>query len=156
MAASCRFAFAVHILAVLALKRGGGVTSEALAGSVNTNPVVIRRVLSTLRRAGFVCCAKGAGGGATLCRPPEEIPLDVIYRTVEPAASFSAHPHEPNQRCRVGRQIALVLDEVFSSARQALEAALAQRTLADIVSRMTDDTPPATSAPIPARSRKAA
>ena len=152
MAASCRFAFAVHILAVLALKHEGGVTSEVIAGSVNTNPVIIRRVLSTLRRAGFVCCAKGAGGGATLCCPPERISLDAIYRAVEPDASFSVHPQEPNQRCPVGRQIQLVLDEVFSSAQRAFESALAQRTLAEVVARMAEETPPMPRA----RSRKAA
>ncbi len=139
MAASCRFAFAVHILAVLALKRGRGATSDVLAGSVNTNPVVVRRLLPVLRQAGFICCAKGAGGGATLCCPPEEIALDAIYRAVEPAATFSAHPHTPDQRCKVGRQIELVLDEVFSSAQTALESALARRTLADVVAMMDKD-----------------
>lgn len=142
MAASCRFAFAVHILAVLALKkRDGGVTSETLAGSVNTNPVVIRRVLSTLRQAGFVCCAKGAGGGATLCVPPEKIPLDAIYRAVEPGSSFSVHPHAPNQRCPVGRQIELVLEDVFSSAHRAWEASLSRHTLAEVVASMTPEKP---------------
>jgi DNA-binding IscR family transcriptional regulator len=39
--ASNRFAMAVHILALLA-RRGGTMTSEEVARSVNTNPVVIR------------------------------------------------------------------------------------------------------------------
>jgi Rrf2 family protein len=151
MAASCRFAFAVHILAVLALKRGGGVTSELLAGSVNTNPVVIRRILSELRKAGLVCCAKGAGGGATLCLSAEKVSLAAIFRAVEPGAGFSAHPQSPNKRCPVGRQIEVVLDDVFSSAQRALEAELARRSLAEVVAAMAEETPPPRS-----RSRKAA
>src|SRR5882757_8806749 len=105
MAESCRFAFAVHILAVLAHRPGRGVTSELLAGSVNTNPVVVRRILSTLRRAGLVCCSKGAGGGATLCRAPETIRLDEIYRAIELPRSLAGRQHRPNLGCPVGRQI---------------------------------------------------
>lgn len=143
MAESCRFAFAVHILAVLAHQRGHGVTSDVLAGSVNTNPVVVRRILSSLRRAGLVCCAKGCGGGATLCRDPESITLDEIYRAIEPQRSLAGKRHHPNLRCPVGRQIKRVLENVYSAAQTALEASLAERTLADAIRSVEDGpTPP--------------
>ncbi len=143
MASSCRFAFAVHVLAVLALKReSGGVCSELLAGSVNTNPVIIRRLLTRLRHAGLVTTQKGSSGGATLCGPPEKIALDIVYRAIEPGASFSQHPHQPNQRCPVGAGIERVLDEVFASAQTALENALARRTLADVLAAMAAEAPP--------------
>ena len=71
MAANCRFAFAVHVLAALAwrARRGFecGITSEDLAGSVNTNPVVIRRLLGPLRAAGLIETVKGCGGGSKGC-----------------------------------------------------------------------------------------
>jgi Rrf2 family protein len=133
MAASCRFAFAVHIMAVLALRRDGSVTSEKLAVSVNTNAVCIRRLLADLRRAGLVTTQKGAGGGAVLSRPPGEITLAQVYRAVETGSSFSLHPQQPNQRCPVGRKIEEVLSSVFGSAQEALERALAERTLADVL-----------------------
>lgn len=154
MAESCRFAFAVHILVVLAHQRGHGVTSELLAGSVNTNPVVVRRILSSLRRAGLVCCAKGCGGGATLCRDPQSITLDEIYRAIEPQRSLAGKRHQPNVECPVGRQIKRVLEEVYSAAQTALEASLAERTLADALENV--DAEPLLSGPIPRRSRKAA
>ncbi len=154
MAESCRFAFAVHILAVLAQHRGHGVTSDVLAGSVNTNPVVVRRILSSLRRAGLVCCAKGCGGGATLCREPETIPLDEIYRAIEPQRSLAGKRHQPNLRCPVGRQIKRVLEEVYSSAQCALEASLAERTLADALENL--EHPPVSPPGVSRRSRKAA
>jgi Rrf2 family protein len=154
MAESCRFAFAVHILAVLAHQRGPGVTSDALAGSVNTNPVVVRRILSSLRRAGLVCCAKGAGGGATLCREPETIALDEIYRAIEPQRSLAGKRHHPNLRCPVGRQIKRVLEDVYASAQDALEASLAERTLADALESV-EGAPPLLR-PVSRRSRKAA
>lgn len=133
MAESCRFAFAVHILAMLAHHPDGGLTSDRLAGSVNTNPVVVRRLLSALRQAGLVSCAKGAGGGASLTRAPKKIGLDEIYRAIEPERSLAGKRHHPNRRCPVGREIKFVLEEVYAAAQRALEASLAKRTLADAV-----------------------
>ena len=156
MASSCRFAFAVHVLAVLALKReSGGVCSHLLAGSVNTNPVIIRRLLTRLRHAGLVTTQKGSGGGATLCAAPDKIALDVVYRAIEPGASFAQHPHQPNQRCPVGAGIERVLTEVFASAQSALEAELSRRTLADVLAAMAAEPPPRRKPPR-ARSSKAA
>jgi Rrf2 family protein len=141
MAASCRFAFAVHILAVLARQRTvGRACSDKLASSVNTNPVVIRRLLSQLRTAGLVVTQKGSSGGAMLCCPPETIALDRVYRAVETKPSFGTHRQKPNQRCPVGAGIERVLGEVFSSAQSALESELARRTLADVLHAMEVDT----------------
>jgi Rrf2 family protein len=143
MAASCRFAFAVHVLALLADKRAvGGACSEALAGSVNTNAVVIRRLLSQLRKAGLVKTRQGSTGGATLSRPPESIALDQVYRAIEPKASFATHHNQPNQCCPVGAGIERVLEEIFSSAQAALESELARRTLRDVLEAMADGAPP--------------
>ncbi len=143
MAVSCRFAFAVHVLAVLALQRAaGGACSDRLARSVNTNPVVIRRLLAQLKKAGLVCTQKGSSGGARLCDEPENVSLDSIYRAVELAPSFGTHRQKPNQRCPVGAGIERVLDEVFASAQTALESELARRTLRDVLQAMADAAPP--------------
>src|SRR5438046_1301705 len=75
MRTSCRFAMAVHVLTVLAYKEGDRVTSAFLAGSVNTNPVVIRRLLLALQRARLVETRKGAGFGSRLSRSPGRIKL---------------------------------------------------------------------------------
>jgi len=93
--------------------------------------VVVRRIISSLREAGLVCCAKGAGGGATLCRDPETIGLDEIYRAIEPERSLATKRHRPNLRCPVARQVKQVLETVYASAQEAFEASLAERTLAD-------------------------
>jgi DNA-binding IscR family transcriptional regulator len=117
------------------------VCSDKLAQSVNTNPVVIRRLLSQLRKAGFVATHKGSCGGASLVSAPREISLDAIYRAVDPMASFGTHRQKPNQRCPVGAGIERVLDEVFSSAQAALESELARRTLADVLRTMAKTAP---------------
>ena len=143
MAANCRFAFAVHILSVLALKENEGVTSDVLAGSVNTNPVVIRRIVSALQHAGLVATAKGARGGVKLALSPENISLGAVHRAMGSPSSFAGHRHEPNQRCPVGRNIVLVLNEVFTSADAALDDALSRRSIADVVATISLDAKPA-------------
>jgi Rrf2 family protein len=133
MKSSCRFAMAVHALTVLAYKDGDRVTSGLLANSVNTNPVVIRRLLLTLQDAKLVETRKGAGFGSRLSRSPARITLAEIFRAVEDHEPFVLPPRKPNQACPVGHCIQAELGRVFSSAREALAEELARTTLADIL-----------------------
>jgi Rrf2 family protein len=133
MQTSTRFAVAIHILTLLAQDTSGPATSELLAGSVNTNPVVIRRVLGYLRNQGLVESAPGAGGGWRLLREPDEISLREVYRAVEQGQLLNIH-ERPNPRCPVGRNIQQVLEAKFTAAQAAMEQALAGTTIADILS----------------------
>ncbi len=129
---SSRFAVAVHILAVQALDGERPLTSEFLAGSVNTNPVVVRRLLGMLRRAGLVTIQPGPGGGARLARPAAGIRLVDVYRAVEKGEVLTLHKRPPSRFCPVGRNIEGVLGEIFCEAEEALERVLQKRTLAEV------------------------
>ena len=133
MRTSCRFAMAVHVLAVLAYKDGDSVTSSLLAGSVNTNPVVIRRLLLALQRAKLVETRKGAGLGSRLGRSPARINLGEVYRAVEESECFVMGRKKPNRSCPVGQCIQGELEKVFESAEAALEQELSRTSLADIL-----------------------
>jgi len=133
MRTSCRFAVAVHVLAVLAYKDGEPATSRLLAASVNTNPVVIRRLLLALQEAGFIETRKGAGLGSRLSRTADRISLAEVYRAVETDEPFALHSKRPNQACPVGHCIQAALERVFASAEAALERELAKTNLADIL-----------------------
>ena len=124
---------AVHVLAVLAYKDGSRVTSALLASSVNTNPVVIRRLLLALQKARLVETRKGAGLGSCLGRPAAQINLDEVYRAVEDHECFSMAKSEPNHACPVGQCIQGELEKVFNSAETALEHELSRTSLADIL-----------------------
>jgi Rrf2 family protein len=124
---------AVHVLAVLAYKEGDRVTSALLAGSVNTNPVIIRRLLLALQRAKLVDTCKGAGSGSRLSRSPGRIDLADVYRAVEDAEPFATPSGKPNAACPVGKCIRKTLDRVFASAQSALERDLGKTTLADVI-----------------------
>jgi len=133
MRTSCRFATAVHVLTVLAYKDGDRVTSEFLARSVNTNPVVIRRLLLALQQARLVETRKGAGFGSRLSRSAARIDLSEVFRAVEQDEGFCLPKRKPDQACPVGHCIQSALGRVFSSARRALEQDLAKTTLADVL-----------------------
>src|ERR1043165_3687831 len=113
MRTSCRFAMAVHVLTVLAYKDGDRVTSALLAASVNTNPVIIRRLLLALQRAKLIDTTKGAGAGSRLNRSPGRINLGEIYRAVEDTEPFASPSRKPNIGCPVGHCIRDTLDKVF-------------------------------------------
>jgi Rrf2 family protein len=132
MQVSTRFAVAVHILTLLAQAEGGPLVSESIAGSVNTNPVVIRRVLGYLRRARLVVSQSGSGGGWTLIRDPHDISLREVYRAVESDPVLALH-HQPNPACMVGRNIQQTLETIFTTAQSALEDSLVLVTVADVL-----------------------
>jgi Rrf2 family protein len=134
MSENCRFAFAVHTMSVLALHPDEPMTSEVLAQSVNTNPVVIRRLLSELAHAGLVETQRGPGGGANLARSATQITLAQIHRAaVGDFAPFGEHPNTPAQGCKVGRNIKQVLENVAARAAAAIEREYDATSLADIV-----------------------
>ncbi len=129
---------AVHVMAVLAYHQGDRVTSALLAGSVNTNPVVIRRLLLTLQRARLVETCKGAGAGSRLSRSPWRINLAEVYRAVENPEPFARPPRKPNAACPVGRTVRGALDSVFASAENAMEHELQKTTLGDLVAALKE------------------
>jgi Rrf2 family protein len=128
-----RFAVAVHILTLLDQSGGEPATSEYIAGSVNTNPSLVRRLLGTLAKAGLTTSRMGTGGGALLARPAESITLRDVFRAVEEEGElFRMHRERPNPACPVGRNIQAVLEDRFDDAMKALEARLARTTIADL------------------------
>lgn len=133
MSASTRFAVAIHTAGMLALTRDCPVPSEAVARSVCTNAVVVRRVIGMLARHGLVTVQKGQGGGATLARPPEQITLDEIFRAVEQGPLFRMGAAVKTHGCPVARHVAPVITEIISHAERTMLAGLHTFTLADVI-----------------------
>ena len=134
MQISSRFSVAVHVLTLLAAAVPGELlTSDRMAGSVNTNPVVIRRILGQLKQAGLVE-VRAAAGGTYLRRDPATLTLLEVYRAVEAVEPqlFSMHA-QPNPQCLVGRNIQAALDGTLQRAQAALEQELAATTLAQVL-----------------------
>ena len=132
MTGNSRFAVSVHIIAYLAHRQCAAVPSGEIAASVDTNPVVIRRLRSALVQARIVTAQKGATGGLALALPPARISLRGIYRAVEPHPTHGLAHFAPNTQCPVGPKIQSILESTFTRAQASREAALAHVTLASI------------------------
>lgn len=139
MKISSRFSVAVHILALLAVDKGFHNTSEWIAGSVNTNPVIIRKVIGKLKKVGLVNVRPGTGG-AYLTKGLDEITLLDIYRAVEVVKEdklFSFH-EQPNPMCPVGANIQCVLELNLIRAQLAMEDVLAKVTMQQLVAGLIE------------------
>jgi DNA-binding IscR family transcriptional regulator len=131
---SSRFSVGIHILALIEINKEGISTSEFLAGSVNTNPAVIRKIMGMLKKAGLVEVHPGIAG-AKLTRGLSDITLLDVYKAVEVVKEkelFSVH-EEPNPACMVGRNIQDTISPIFADAQLALEKNLSNVTLEDVV-----------------------
>ena len=132
MAANSQFSMAVHVLMMLARSREENLKSEYLAKSVNTNPVVIRRLLGQLANANLVVSQTGASGGTRLSRCPTEINLAEIYKAVSCGEVFALHGKSPNQDCPVGRNIEAVLCNLQKEIDLSVGEKLSQFTLQNV------------------------
>lgn len=127
-----RLAVATHILAFIETQAGQPATSDLIASSVNTNPTLIRRLLSQLAKAGLTTSQMGSGGGALLARPADQITLLDVYRAVDDDGGVFVLHDQPNPECPVGRNINGVLKGHIDAAATAMQAHLAQVTIADV------------------------
>jgi DNA-binding IscR family transcriptional regulator len=126
-----RFSVAIHILlAVEVFREERKVTSDFIAASVNTNPVVIRKIMGLLRDAGLIEIAAGTGG-IRLSREPGSISLLDVYRAadqVKDGRLFRVH-EDTAPLCPVGGNIGELLEGPLGAAQAALEAQLAASSL---------------------------
>jgi Rrf2 family protein len=120
------------MLALMAAAEEQPIKSDQMAGSVNTNPVVIRRILCSLSRAELVISQTGAAGGSKLARRAGQISLLDVYRAVEEGGVFALHRQSPNRRCAVGAAIESVLSDVLCEVNLAVEHALARTTIEQV------------------------
>lgn len=141
MASNSKLAIAVHAAGILAVRPRTPVSSVALAESVKTNPVVVRRILRVLAKSGLVEVTKGSGGGACLAREPESISVAEIYLALGEDDLFQVPELGEEHCCRVGREVRPILKEFFSEAESALTGYLETISLADVMRRVRERVP---------------
>ncbi len=135
MQISSRFTIAVHVLICIeAFKNERKITSEFLASSVNVNPVVIRRLLQQLKKAGIVEVKRGSGG-ADIAGNLSDITLFDVYNAVESVGEGQLfHFHDnPNPRCPVGKNIHNIMDERLREIQEAMESRMRSITIKNIM-----------------------
>ena len=136
-----QFSVSIHILTLLAVMPDHLLTSEEIADSVNTNPVVIRRVMGHLREHGLVESRPGASGGWKLSRTPEQIHLCSVYDAFSHDELLGMHRH-PNLDCPIGAKITPALEKVFGQAEKAMHDSLSGFTVSDVLKSIQQETTP--------------
>ncbi|MCX2731539.1 Rrf2 family transcriptional regulator [Saccharopolyspora sp. NFXS83] len=136
---------AVHILTWMAFDRRGTdkeiATSQRIATSVNTNPVVIRRCLTELKAAGLVEAQRGRSGGWILARDATEITLLDVYRALGEEPIFGMYTTPPDAECYVGHGIEATLTGIYAEANQAMTRVLEAKTIRDVLRESLADFP---------------
>jgi Rrf2 family protein len=132
VALSSRCAVAIHALTMLARweREEHLLSSAEIAESLESNPVMVRRILGALRDARLVSSVEGRGGGWRLARPADEITLLDTYVAVEAGPVLSLYAHPPSQSCVVGRNMQSLLEVEFAEAERAMADRLRERTIA--------------------------
>src|SRR5947207_10175579 len=131
-----QFTFAVHIMTALAFARGKVVDSRTLAASVNTNPVVVRRLLLALRRARLIQTHTGRAGGAQLRKKPGQITLLDIYDAIEPRTVIAVSARPELKRCPVSCNLKRIMSGVAQTADKAVRKHLRAISLQQLVSQV--------------------
>ena len=141
MQITSRFTIAIHALAFIDLFQDEQrVTSNVLSASIQTNPVIIRTVLSKLKEAGIIDARQGSGG-SHLAKPVSEITFYDIYKavdTVDETGLFHFHEN-PNPLCLVGLNIHAALDDKIQKVQDAMEDELKRITMADVLGDLSKE-----------------
>lgn len=124
------FSVALHILGFLTATDGKPLTSEILAETYGTNPVVVRRVLSKLKEAGLVLTQRGTGGGSVLARDSKGITLRQVFESVHEKSAILPRP--PGETGIVSEVLSNYVDSLFTQAEAALLADLERTTISEM------------------------
>lgn len=125
-----RFAISLHILVLLETAKEELVSSDYLAGSININPVLVRKELINLRKYGFVGSKEGKNGGSYLAKSAGSITLAEVYLATRQETLLGVAKNTPNPNCPVGKQINSHLNELYDATEQVLIRELSTKTLA--------------------------
>ena len=126
-----RLSGVLHVLLHMAEHRDA-VTSEVLAKAMDTNPVVIRRIMAGLRAQGYVRSEKGRGGGWTLACDLSRVTLRDIYAALGSPELLAIGNRTESPGCLVEQAVNAALGEAFDAAEALLLARLGEVTLAKL------------------------
>ncbi len=130
MQANAKFTLAIHVCLYLQFRCEKLLPSQEIAESVDTNPVVIRRLMADLRKAGIVGSVAGKQGGFYLSKSPGQITLWDLYQAVNDRDLF--HRPKPNPECPVSSNLMQLVKEPFMAAELSMKPALEKVTIADL------------------------
>ena len=110
-----KFAITLHILTLLTKSPDEFLSSEYIAGSMNINPVLVRKEIGNLKKHNVVESREGKFGGTRLAKPAAAISLEDIFNMTFNSVSLGYSKNDPNPDCPVGKKINENLDVLYKS-----------------------------------------
>ncbi|WP_333853293.1 Rrf2 family transcriptional regulator [Epilithonimonas sp.] len=132
-----RFATAIHILTLLAKDSQEWLTSDWIAGSVNVNPVIVRKELINLKKSGLIESRQGKVGGVRIAKNPEQINISEIYESVKNTEVLGKRNQNPNPICNVGKDINKNLGILFGETEDLVSQFLKGKKLSDFTNQFS-------------------
>ncbi|MCD9854605.1 Rrf2 family transcriptional regulator [Epilithonimonas sp. JDS] len=130
-----RFATAIHIMTLLAKDPQEWLTSDWLAGSINVNPVIVRKELGNLKKSGLVESRQGKDGGVRIGKNADEINVAEIYQAIKNSEVLGKKNLNPNPLCNVGKDINKNLNVLFSETDDLVDQFLKDKKLSDFTNQ---------------------
>lgn len=130
-----RFATAIHIMTLLAKVPQEWLTSDWIAGSINVNPVIVRKELGEMREAGLITSRLGKEGGTRLSKSAEEIKISEIYEAVKNNEVLGKKNQKPNPACPVGKEINNHLSMLFEQTDLLVKDFLGDKSLQEFTNQ---------------------
>lgn len=133
MRVSTRFSDSIHILAFIEIYKGWiPLTSENIASSIETSPVVVRRLMGKLKSAGLISTVHGSAD-PKLVRDPQDISLYDVFLATEDQQHLFTIDEKTNPECIIGGNIQATLEKFYQQAEDAAKARLARTSLQDVL-----------------------
>ena len=129
---STKYAVSIHILSLIDSKKGESITSDDIAKSVNTNPALVRRLMSDLKKAGLIQTQTKIGVTGLL-KNPKDISLLEIFKAVETRQDLFAIHSGTNITCPIGANIGCVLEHINGKIQSSFEEELETLHLSNII-----------------------
>ncbi|MDR1483169.1 MAG: Rrf2 family transcriptional regulator [Synergistaceae bacterium] len=139
MRISTKCSIALHLLVLLGVFKDKKLTSEILAKSIGCNPVIVRNLIGSLKKAGIVDVQRGSGG-AYLVADPETVTIWDVYQAVDTASLgelIGVHPN-PSKACPVGSKIGRLLEKPFSLIADSIQKTMSCYTLRQMLDDYAD------------------
>lgn len=126
-----RLSSVLHALLHMA-EHDGPMTSEVLGQCIGTNPVVVRRTMGLLRKAGLVTSDRGHAGGWRISADLSRVTLRQLHEALGEPAVFALGNRNERPQCLVEQSVNAALDGAFAEAEALLLERFSEITLATL------------------------
>lgn len=128
---SGKFAITIHILTLLTKFPNDFLSSEFIAGSMNLNPVLVRKEIANLKAHHIVESKEGKNGGTKLSKTASNITLKEIFEMTFDNINLGYAKNQPNPDCPVGKKINQNLADLYADMNEKVSLQLTNITLED-------------------------